>query len=135
MRARVEQLEKGECRPEVKRKEELDEAEQRSYDFCFEEHVEAVKKIQGQLFQAGYDFGLNEAFIPSTSALGVPVSIPGEFKYMDEDEDEDEDEEEDGDDESSQTGYQEGVRETLAGGAAVAQEGGNADGTTVANDV
>lgn len=124
MRARVEQLEKKNANLKVNKKEELDKVEQRGSNLCFEGQIEAFKKIQGRLFQAGYDFGLNEVLIPPTSSLRVPISILGDFKYAD-------DEEDDGDEDSSQTGGQ----EALARSAAGAQGGGNAGGTTVANDV
>lgn len=62
----------------------------------FDEQFATIKNIQGRLFQAGYNFSLNEALIPSTSALRVPVSIPGDFKNVEDpmdDVEEEEDEE------------------------------------------
>lgn len=39
-----------------------------------------MQKIQGKLFQAGYDHGLDATLIPSTSSLWTPVFIPPDFK-------------------------------------------------------
>lgn len=108
LRARVKQLEKKNADLKVNKKEELDKVEQRGSNLCFEGQIEAFKKIQGRLFQAGYDFGLNEVLIPPTSALRVPISILGDFKYAD-------DEEDDGDEDSSQTGGQEALAGSAAG--------------------
>lgn len=116
-------MEKENADLKVKKKEQLDEAEQRGYDLYFEEHVEAIKKIQRQLFQAGYNFRLNAALIPSTSALRVLVSTPGDFKYVDEDD------EEDGEDVSSKTDDREGTKEASAGCTVGEQGGGNAERT------
>lgn len=104
LRTKVEQLEKENADLKAKKKEELDEAEQRGYDLYFEEQIEAVKKIQGRLFQAGCDFGLNKAIILSTSALMVLIFIHWDIKYVDEDK------EDDGDVESSEAGDQEGKK-------------------------
>ena len=64
------------------KQKEIDDAEQRGYDLCFEEQVAAVKEIQGRLYQAGYDFGLDQSLIPSTSELRTSVNIPEDFQYV-----------------------------------------------------
>lgn len=57
----------------------LEEVEQKGYDYCFDEQLASVKKIQGRLFQASYDYDLDAALIPSTSSLRTLVSIPPDF--------------------------------------------------------
>lgn len=82
----------------------------------------------GKLNQAGYDFGLDQALIPSRSALWVPISIPSDFKYVDDPEVEVDGEEEEKDKEASQAGGDGEERNISAGGG----EGG---GATTGNDV
>lgn len=81
LKAKVLEKKKTELK-EKKKKQGLDEAEQRGYDLCFKEQLATIKQIQGNLYQASYDFGFDEALIPSSSALRVVVSIPPNFKYV-----------------------------------------------------
>jgi len=81
LRAKDEQKSKEISELKSSKQKELDDAEQRGYDACFDEQVDAVKKIQGRLYQAGYDFGLDQALIPSTSELRTSVEIPEDFQY------------------------------------------------------
>lgn len=69
---------------EASRKRDLEDANHRGYDLCFNGKFAEVTRIQGKLFQVGYDMGLDEALIPSTNSLRVPVSIHASFKYNDE---------------------------------------------------
>ena len=80
--AKLELLEKEITKLKAAKQKELDDAEQRGYDLCFEEQVSAVRDIQGRLFQAGYNLGLNQALIPSTSDLRILVDIPDDFQYV-----------------------------------------------------
>ena len=82
LRAKVELLEKEVSELKSSKQKELDDAEQRGYDLYFDEQVAAVKEIQGRLYQAGYDFGLDQALIPSTSELRTSVDIPEDFQYL-----------------------------------------------------
>ena len=77
----MELLEKANAELKTAKQKELDEVELRGYDFCFDEQVAAVKGIQGRLYQAAHDFGLDQALIPSTSELRTPVAIPNDFQY------------------------------------------------------
>lgn len=115
---------------EAGNKKELEHAEQKGYDFCFEEQLASMQRIQGKLFQAGYDHGLDAILVPPTSSLRTAVSIPQGFKYASEGEDEVDD-----DVKSSMTGDLEGVQEPLAVGDIGVQVGGGVGGATVVDDV
>lgn len=67
-----------------KRKKDLKDAKQKGYEFYFEEQLASVQKIQGKLFQASYNHGLDAAIIPSASSLRTFISIPLDFKYVSE---------------------------------------------------
>ena len=81
LRAKDEQRDKEIAELKSLKQKELDDAEQRGYDTCFDEQVAAVQQIQSRLYQAGYDFGLDQALIPSTSELRTSVEIPEDFQY------------------------------------------------------
>lgn len=55
LRATVELLERENAKLKEKKLHELDETEQRGYDLCFKEQIDAVKQIQGKLYQAGWE--------------------------------------------------------------------------------
>ena len=79
LRARVKLLEKENADLKKNKKKELDYTEQRRYDIYFDEQVAAVRGIQGRLFQAGYDFGLDHALILSTNELRTSVDNHDDF--------------------------------------------------------
>ena len=81
LRAKDEQSSKEIAELKSAKQKELDDAEQKGYDICFNEQLVAVQQIQSRLYQAGYDFGLDQALIPSTSELRTLVEIPEDFQY------------------------------------------------------
>ena len=71
LRAKDEQRSKEIDELKSLKQKEIDEAEQRGYDTCFDEQVAAVQQIQSRLYQAGYDL----AWIKPLSPLPVSCEL------------------------------------------------------------